>query len=113
MRNLWLEQSPVAEVQAALHLHPGIAEAAVFSIPDDRLGEEVGACVQLESGANVSQEKLKCFLRSRIAAFKVPKKIWFRDTSLPRGATEKIDRLALRAECLGIEPGSTPFNGRT
>jgi len=107
------ENISCTEVQASLYLHPGVAEAAVFSIPDERLGEAVGACVQLGPGASVTEEKLKYFLKSRIAAFKVPKKIWFRDSPLPRGATEKIDRLALRAECLGTEPRSTLFDGQT
>jgi len=106
------ENISCTEVQAALHLHPAVAEAAVFSIPDGRLGEAVGACVHLGSGAKVSEEELKQFLKPHIAVFKVPKKIWFRDTPLPRGATEKIDRLALRAECLGVEPDSTQVDGQ-
>jgi len=92
------ENISCTEVQAALYQHSGVAEAAVFSIPDDRLGEAVGSCVYLLSGVDISEEDLKQFLGSHIAAFKVPKKIWFRDTPLPRGATEKIDRLALQAE---------------
>ena len=107
------ENISCTEVHAALHLHPAVVEAAVFAIPDERLGEEVGACVQLGSSADVSEEELKLFLKSHIARFKVPKKIWFRDTPLPRGSTEKIDRLALRAECLGIESGGTPVDGRS
>lgn len=106
------ENISCTEVQASLYLHPGVAEAAVFSIPDERLGETVGACVQLGAGTDVTEGELKVFLESRIAAFKVPKKIWFRDSPLPRGATEKIDHLALRAECLGIEPGSTLYDGQ-
>jgi acyl-CoA synthetase (AMP-forming)/AMP-acid ligase II len=92
------ENISCSEIHAALHLHPGITEAAVFSIPDDRLGEAVGSCVYLRSGADLSEDDLKEFLSSHIAAFKVPKKIWFRDKPLPRGATEKVDRLAIRAE---------------
>jgi acyl-CoA synthetase (AMP-forming)/AMP-acid ligase II len=92
------ENISCSEVQAALHHHPDVAEAAVFSIPDERLGEAVGCCVYLRSGAESSEHDLQEFLRSHIALHKIPKKIWFRDTPLPRGATEKADRLAIRAE---------------
>jgi len=94
------ENISCSEIHAALHLHPSVAEAAVFSIPDERLGEAVGSCVYLRPGADLSEEDLKEFLGPHIAAFKVPNRIWFRDTPLPRGATEKTDRLALRKECL-------------
>ena len=105
------ENISCTEVQAALHQHPDVVEAAVFSMPDERLGEEVGACVCVASGAKITEDELQGFLKSRLAAFKVPKQIWFRSSSLPRGATEKIDRLALQAECLGIEPGNA-LSGR-
>jgi acyl-CoA synthetase (AMP-forming)/AMP-acid ligase II len=107
------ENISCTEVQAALHLHPSVAEAAVFAIPDERLGEAVGACVLMGASADLSEEELKLFLKSHIAMFKVPKKIWLRDTPLPRGSTEKIDRLALRAECLGIGSGGTPVDGQS
>ncbi|MGI9238226.1 MAG: class I adenylate-forming enzyme family protein [Woeseiaceae bacterium] len=86
------------EVENALHHHPAVAEVAVFSIPDERLGENVGSCVYLRPGAQVSADDLKEFLSEHIAAYMVPKNIWFRDAALPRGATEKIDRRAIRAE---------------
>ena len=85
------------EVDAAFYLHPSVSEAAVFSIPDERLGEVVGAGVVLLPGHTLSQNDLQDFLRTHLAAFKVPERIWFR-AHLPRGGTEKIDRRALRAE---------------
>ena len=85
------------EVDAAFYLHPSVSEAAVFSIPDERLGEVVGAGVVLLPGHTLGQNDLQDFLRTHLAVFKVPEKIWFRDY-LPRGGTEKIDRRALRAE---------------
>jgi acyl-CoA synthetase (AMP-forming)/AMP-acid ligase II len=69
-------------------------------IPDERLGETVGACVQLRPDATVTESELREFVGTHIAAHKVPSKIWFRDTPLARGATEKIDRRAIRAECV-------------
>ena len=86
------------EVEDALHHHTAVAEVAVFSIPDERLGENVGSCVYLHPGAQASEDELKGFLSEHIAAYMVPKNIWFRDTPLPRGTTEKIDRRAIRAE---------------
>ena len=95
------------EVDAALHLHPDIAEAAVFSVPDERLGETVGAGVQLKQGKTLNQEALQGFLRDHLASFKVPTQIWFRSEPLPRGGTEKTDRRALRKECLGEDAGAS------
>jgi len=95
------------EVDAALHTHPDIAEAAVFSMPDERLGETVGAGVQLKPGAELSEAALQGFLRAQLSAFKVPAKIWFRFEPLPRGGTEKTDRRALRTECLGEGAGAS------
>ena len=92
------ENISCSEVLAALHLHADVAEAAVFAIPDQRLGETVGACVFLRSGASVSEAELREFAGLHIAAYKVPAKIWFKDSSLPRGATGKIDGRAIRTE---------------
>ncbi len=88
------------DVEGALHRHPGVAEACVFSVPDQRLGEIVGAGVQLRPGADVTVAELAEFLAEHIAQFKIPERIWFWPDSLPRGATGKLDRRALRKECL-------------
>ena len=95
------------EVDAALHLHPDIIEAAVFSVPDERLGETVGAGVQLKADAVLDEATLQGFLREHLASFKVPTQIWFRREPLPRGGTEKTDRRALRVECLGSQAGTS------
>lgn len=89
------------DVEGALHRHPAVAEACVFSVPHDRLGEVVGASVQLKPGQSVDEEDLKAFLRDHIAKFKVPEHFWFQRDPLPRGTTDKIDRRALQAACLG------------
>lgn len=88
------------EVDDAIHLHPSVADAAVFSMPNERLGEVVGAGVQLHASETLNETDLQDFLREHLAAFKIPEKIWFR-TTLPRGGTGKTDRRALRVECLG------------
>ncbi len=88
------------DVEGALHRHPAVAEACVFSLPDDRLGEVVGAGVQLRSGMSATADEIRSYLADHIARFKIPEHIWFRDTPLPRGTTDKLDRRALRAECI-------------
>jgi acyl-CoA synthetase (AMP-forming)/AMP-acid ligase II len=88
------------DVEGALHRHPDVAEAGVFPTPDARLGEIVGAGVLLRPGATATPEALAAFLAEHIAKFKIPERIWLLDAALPRGATDKIDRRALRAACL-------------
>jgi acyl-CoA synthetase (AMP-forming)/AMP-acid ligase II len=88
------------EVDGALHLHPDVAEASVFSMPDDRLGEIVGAGIWRKPDCQTSADEITAFLKDRLAHFKIPARIWFLDGPLPRTATAKIDRRALRAQCL-------------
>ncbi|MEM9059917.1 MAG: class I adenylate-forming enzyme family protein [Pseudomonadota bacterium] len=94
------ENISALEVEAAIHRHPEVLEAGVFPVPDNRLGETVGAGVQLQPGSKISAEDLRSFLSEHIARFKLPTHIWFRADPLPRGATDKIDRRVLRRECL-------------
>jgi long-chain acyl-CoA synthetase len=86
------------EVEAAIYEHPAIAEAAVFGLPDERLGEVPGAVVLLRDGEALTADELCAFLFAHIAAFKVPGRIWFADGPLPRLGTEKIDKVTLRAK---------------
>lgn len=88
------------DVEGALHRHPAVAEACAFAVPHPRLGEVVGAGVQVRPGASVTTEQLQAFLAGHIARFKIPEHIWIQAGPLPRGATDKIDRRALRAACL-------------
>jgi long-chain acyl-CoA synthetase len=88
------------DVEAALHRHPAIAEACVFSIPHERLGEVVGAAVQIRAGQSLTTDDLTRFLVEHIAQFKLPAQVWMQSSPLPRGATDKIDRRSIRANCL-------------
>jgi acyl-CoA synthetase (AMP-forming)/AMP-acid ligase II len=90
-----------AEVEAAIYQHDDVAEAAVFGIPDERLGEEVAAVIVLRSGASLDAGDLRQFLAPRIAKFMIPAAIWFRDTPLPRNANGKFLKRELRAELVG------------
>ena len=84
------------EVESALYEHPGVAEAAVFGLPDERLGEVPGAVVHLAEGSALDEPSLQAFLKEHIAAFKVPQRIWLSADALPRLGTEKIDKVGLR-----------------
>ena len=95
------------DVEAALHRHPAVAEACAFAVPDARLGEVVGAAVQIRDDHPVSAEEIQTFLQGDIAHFKVPQYVWIQATPLPRGATDKLDRRGLRAQCLETLPKNT------
>ncbi len=84
------------EVEAALYLHPGVAEACVFGLPDERLGEVVGAAVYLHPGHSVGAEELIAFTKQTLASFAVPHRLWVEPAPLPRLGTEKIDKVGLR-----------------
>lgn len=84
------------EVEAAIYEHPEVNECAVFGLPDERLGECVGAVVWLKPGSNVSAGDLTEFLGQRLAAYKVPCRIWLSSDALPKLGSEKIDKVSLR-----------------
>jgi acyl-CoA synthetase (AMP-forming)/AMP-acid ligase II len=86
------------EVEEALYAHPEIHEAAVFGLPDERLGEIVGAVVRTSEGAGVGIDVIREFLSEHLAAFKIPVHVCCRQEQLPRIASGKIDKKKLRAE---------------
>lgn len=88
------------DVEGALHRHPDVLEAVAFSVPDARLGEVVGAALQLRSGAALTSQQMTGFLDGHLAQFKIPAHLWVQHEVLTRGATDKIDRRAIRAACL-------------
>ncbi|HEX2382871.1 MAG TPA: class I adenylate-forming enzyme family protein [Acidimicrobiales bacterium] len=89
-----------AEVEGALFEHPAVTDVAVFGIPHDVLGEEVGAVVLLRSGTTATVDELQTHARDRLAAFKVPVRIWFWDDELPRNPAGKILKRDLRDAAL-------------
>ena len=79
------------EVEEVLFEHPAVAEAAVVGIAHDSMGEEIGAAVALKPGATATPEELSAFVKTRLAAYKYPRRVWIVD-ALPKGPTGKILR---------------------
>jgi acyl-CoA synthetase (AMP-forming)/AMP-acid ligase II len=86
------------EVEAAIYSHPAVSEAAVFGLPDERLGEIVGAAVVLKEGTELTSPELQDYLGEHLAAFKIPAHIWFRAEQLPRIASGKIFKRQLKQD---------------
>jgi crotonobetaine/carnitine-CoA ligase len=86
-----------AEVEEVLRAHDAVEVAAVFGVDAGLEEEEVVAAVVVRAGAQVDQSSLQAFLRSRLAAFKVPSRIMFRD-SLPMTATHRVAKDVLQRE---------------
>ncbi|HEX8445144.1 MAG TPA: class I adenylate-forming enzyme family protein [Sphingomonas sp.] len=84
------------EVEAAIYAHPAVAEASVFGLSDDRLGEVPGAVVHLVEDGVLSDDVLAAFLTERLARFKLPVRTWFSADPLPKLGTGKIDKKLLR-----------------
>ena len=68
-----------AEVEAAIYEHPAVYEAAVFGLPDERLGEVVACVVMLKPGQDLSEDELRTHLQTRLANFKIPTRVAFTD----------------------------------
>ncbi|HEY8868306.1 MAG TPA: fatty acid--CoA ligase [Candidatus Limnocylindrales bacterium] len=83
------------EIEVALAAHPAVLECAVVAAPDERRGEVPVAIVVLKPDATASPKELRAFCRQRLAVFKVPRQIQFRD-ALPKGGTGKILKAELR-----------------
>jgi long-chain acyl-CoA synthetase len=84
------------EVEAVLHDHPDVVDAAVLGVPHPVLGEEVAAVVRLRPGATADVGELRAHVGESLAAFKVPAHVFVRDEPLPRNSTGKVLKRELR-----------------
>ncbi len=94
-----------AEVERALCLHPGIAEAAVVGVPDAVWGERGVAFVVAASGARLSEDEVLAHARAELAGFKVPARVAF-VAELPRSTIEKLARSRLHVRAIDLVKGN-------
>ncbi len=85
------------EIDTVLLDHPALAQAVTFGIPHDKLGEEVGVVVVPMPGMSVTEQEVRDFAATRLAAFKVPRRVLVME-DVPKGATGKVQRIGLAAK---------------
>jgi len=84
------------EIENAAYLHADAKEVAVFGMPDDAMGEELAIVCHRQPGSALTAEQLRAHLRAQLPSFKVPRYVHVTDEPLPRNASEKIHRLAVK-----------------
>jgi acyl-CoA synthetase (AMP-forming)/AMP-acid ligase II len=82
-------------VEECLYNHPAVAEVAVIGVPSEKWGETIKALVVLADGRQASETELIAHCKQRLAGYKAPTSVEFRDT-IPRTATGKIQKFKLR-----------------
>jgi fatty-acyl-CoA synthase len=95
------------EIDTAIAAYPGIRRTQTVGVPHDTLSEMVVACVVPIDGATVKEEELICYLKERLASFKVPRKVLvFSEQEYPLTGNEKVkagDLKKLACQRLGID----------
>jgi acyl-CoA synthetase (AMP-forming)/AMP-acid ligase II len=84
------------EVEAVIYKHPAVREVAVFGIPDPKWGELVMACIVLKPGMALSANDLTAHCRQFLANYKIPRRVEFSNTELPKSGSGKILKRLLR-----------------
>jgi acyl-CoA synthetase (AMP-forming)/AMP-acid ligase II len=88
------------EVEAVIYGHPAVREVAVFGVPDPQWGELVMACVVLKPGTTLTADDLIAFCRRSLASYKLPRRVELSETDLPKNASGKVLKTALRERFL-------------
>ena len=91
------------DVETAIYAHPSVQEAAVFGIPEERLGETLCVAICLKPSMELSEQELKDFLHNKLAAFKIPSLMQISYKELPRVASGKFSKTQLRDIFVSIE----------
>ncbi|XP_016124230.1 acyl-CoA synthetase family member 2, mitochondrial-like [Sinocyclocheilus grahami] len=86
-----------AEIEQFLHTHPQIQEAQVVGVKDERMGEEVCACIRLKAGQECTAEEIKAYCKGKLAHYKVPRYVMFVQ-GYPLTVTGKIQKYKLREQ---------------
>lgn len=86
------------QVEYALQMYPGVQEAVVYAVPDERLGEEVGATIYASRPIDV--DALRAFLKDHLAAFEIPRHVRVVHQPLPRTASGKLLKREVRGEAI-------------
>jgi long-chain acyl-CoA synthetase len=86
------------EVENALAAVPGVVEAAVVGVPDEVMGEKVGAVLVPAPGAGLDADSVLAHLHGRLADFKIPQFIVVRSMPLPRNPGGKLLKRRLRED---------------
>lgn len=84
------------EVEAVIYTHPAVREAAVFGIPDPKWGELIMACVVLKPGQKLSADDLIAHCGRSLAHYKIPRRVEFWETELPKSGSGKFLKQVLR-----------------
>uniref|UniRef100_A0A3P8VLN0 Medium-chain acyl-CoA ligase ACSF2, mitochondrial n=1 Tax=Cynoglossus semilaevis TaxID=244447 RepID=A0A3P8VLN0_CYNSE len=86
-----------AEIEQFLYTHPKVQEVQVVGVKDERLGEQVCACIRLKEGQSCSTEEIRDFCKGQMSHFKIPKYVVFID-SFPMTVSGKIKKNILRQD---------------
>jgi non-ribosomal peptide synthetase component E (peptide arylation enzyme) len=81
--------APLIDLVGSPDKHPAVLEAAVVGVPHPTHGEEVAAAITLRSAHTVSPERLRDYVKARVAAYKYPRHVWLME-ALPKGPTGKV-----------------------
>ncbi len=92
------------EIEEHILEHASIAEAVVVGLPDEILGESIQAVVVLKTGCEADEKGIQSWCQKRLAAFKVPKAVWFVD-DLPKLQSGKPNKLKLKQYCSAMVQG--------